>query len=386
MRIGLVIDANMAVPGGVQEYVRGLYDYLEAAGHEPAVISAPARPSPEDASRRFLTLGRRLDLPSLKGQSAPGSITWASRRALRAFLQRGRFDVLHFMAPMGLLAMQILAESDATNVATFLVAKDRFGLWGLVAPVFRALERGRLNARLHGRIALSPPAQRYGSLWFPGSYTIIPAGINQARFAPAPGAKRLYDDGKVNILFVGRLDRRKGVPHLLEAFTALRTERADVRLIVVGDGPEAQTARAFVAERGLPDVTFTGAVAAAELPAYYRAAHIFCSPAYENESFGVVLLEAMAAGLPIAGYANAGYLTVLTDEAREALAPPGDVEALTRVLARLVADGEWRRRLSAWGLRQVRGYTWEGVGARIVAFYQEAMRARGTVAPGAEGR
>lgn len=379
MRIGLVIDANMAVPGGVQEYVRGLYDYLAASGHEPAIISAPARPSPEDASRRLLAVGRRIDLPSLKGLTAPGSLTWASRRALRNLLQREQFDVLHFMAPMGILALQILAASDATNVATFLVAKDRFGLWGLIAPFFRALEGGRLNARLHGRIALSPPAQRYGSIWFPGPYTIIPAGINRARFAPTPEAKRLYDDGKVNILFVGRLDRRKGVPHLLEAYAALRAERADARLIVVGNGPEAQAAHAFVAERGVPDVIFTGAVAASELPAYYRAAHIFCSPAYENESFGVVLLEAMAAGLPIAGYANAGYLTVLTDEAREALAPPGDVAALTRVLARLVADGEWRRRLGAWGLRHVQCYTWEGVGARIVAFYQEAMRVRSTV-------
>lgn len=376
MRVGLVIDANMAVPGGVQEYVRGLYDYLHTSGHAPAIVSAPARPAAEDAARRILAVGRRIDIRGWGGQSAPGSITWASRRALRAFLQRERLDVLHFMAPMGLLALQILAASETTNVATFLVAKDRFGLWGAIAPIFRALERGHLNARLHGRIALSPPAQRYGSLWFPGPYTIIPAGINRSRFAPAPNAPRRYDDGKVNILFVGRLDRRKGVPHLLEAYAALRARRDDVRLILVGDGPESSAARALVAERALPDVIFAGTVSGAELPVYYRSAHIFCSPAYENESFGVVLLEAMAAGLPIAGYANAGYLTVLTGEAREALAPPGDVEALTGILERLTADGEWRRQLSAWGLQHVQRFTWEGVGARIVEFYRQAMALR----------
>ncbi|MCC7352829.1 MAG: glycosyltransferase family 4 protein [Anaerolineae bacterium] len=376
MRVGLVIDANMAVPGGVQEYVRGLYDYLHASGHEPAIVSAPARRGAEDAARRILAVGRRIDVKGLGGQSAPGSITWASRRTLRAFLAQERFDVLHFMAPMGLLALQILAASETTNVATFLVAKDRFGLWGIVAPIFHALERGRLNSRLHGRIALSPPAQRYGSLWFPGFYTIIPAGINQARFAPAPNAALRYDDGKVNILFVGRLDRRKGVPHLLEAYVALRARRDDVRLILVGDGPESSVARAFVAERALPDVIFAGTVAGAELPAYYRSAHIFCSPAYENESFGVVLLEAMAAGLPIAGYANAGYLTVLTEEAQEALAPPGDLGALTAILERLASDGDWRRQLSAWGLEHVQHYTWEGVGARIVEFYRETASLR----------
>jgi phosphatidylinositol alpha-mannosyltransferase len=376
MRVGLVIDANMAVPGGVQEYVRGLYDYLHIAGHEPTIVSAPARPAAEDAARRILAVGRRMDVRGLGGQSAPGSITWASRRALRALLRQERFDVLHFMAPMGLLALQILAVSETTNVATFLVAKDRFGLWGVVAPIFRALEKGRLNARLHGRIALSPPAQRYGSLWFPGPYTIIPAGINRARFAPVPNAPRRYDDGKVNILFVGRLDRRKGVPHLLEAYAALRARRDDVRLILVGDGPESSAARAFVAQRGLPDVIFAGTVAGAELPLYYRSAHLFCSPAYENESFGVVLLEAMAAGLPIAGYANDGYRTVLTDIAQEALAPPGDVGALTGILGRLVSDGEWRRRLSEWGLQHVQHYAWEDVGARIMEFYRQAMSLR----------
>ncbi len=376
MRVGLVIDANMAMPGGVQEYVRGLYDYLHTSGHDPAIVSAPACPAAEDAARRILAVGRRIDIRGLGGQSAPGSITWASGRALRAFLRQERFDVLHFMAPMGLLALQILAASETTNVATFLVAKDRFGLWGVIAPIFRALERGRLNARLHGRIALSPPAQRYGSLWFPGPYTIIPAGINRARFAPTPNAPRRYDDGKVNILFVGRLDRRKGVPHLLEAYAALRARRNDVRLILVGDGPESSAARAFVAQRALPDVVFAGPVSGAELPTYYRSAHIFCSPAYENESFGVVLLEAMAAGLPIAGYANAGYLTVLTGPAQEVLAPPGDVETLAGILERLTSDGGWRRQLSAWGLQHVQRYTWEGVGARIVEFYRQAASLR----------
>ena len=156
----------------------------------------------------------------------------------------------------------------------------------------------------------------------------------------------------------------------------MRTSREGLSLILVGDGPEAAASRQFVKENRVPNVEFAGEVSAEELPTYYQNADIFCAPAYENESFGIVLLEAMAAGLPIVGYANEGYRTVLTGEAQEALAPPGDVDALSHALERVVSDGGLRTRLAAWSRSEVEQFSWQNVGQRIVEFYQEAMVTR----------
>lgn len=373
MRVGLVVDASMRVPGGVQEYVRGLHDYLASAGHASTIITASEAINPIDRQRRVLFVGRRINVRRVTGISASASLTWASGGTIRNLLERERFDLLHFMAPTGMLANQIIARSTSTNVLTLLIAKDHGGLWLWFAALFRALWGTRLYPRLHGRIALSAPAQRYGARWFPGPCTIIPAGIDLTRFQPQTDDGCTKKNGKLTILYVGRLDPRKGITHLLEAYGAVRSQQNDLRLVLVGDGPEAEASRQFVEENGVPDVDFAGEVSALELPTYYRSADIFCAPAYENESFGVVLLEAMAAGLPIVGYANEGYRTVLTHEAQEALAPPGDVDALGYTLGRVARNGDLRARLAAWSRREVQHFSWQSIGQRIVNFYQQAM-------------
>ena len=373
MRIGLVVDASMNVPGGVQEYVRGLYDYLNTAGHSPSIITAPEAPNPADQARHVLKIGHRIDVHRVTGVSAAAALTWADSDTIDQFLARERFDVLHYMAPTGVLSNQIIARSKATNILTLLITKDKIGAWLMAAALFRATWGRLLTPHIHGRIAISAPARDYGLHWYPGPCTIIPAGINVSRFCPDRGQRNGKVEGKLTVLFVGRLDPRKGIPHLLEAYAKVRQNHHNLRLVLVGNGPEAETSRAYVEAHHVPDVEFTGQVSADALPYYYQTADIFCAPAYENESFGVVLLEAMAAGLPIVGYANEGYSAVLTGEAQMALAPPGDVEALTQRLSKVTSDHRLRQRLSEWSRRTVQRYSWQSVGEQIVAFYQQVI-------------
>ncbi len=167
-----------------------------------------------------------------------------------------------------------------------------------------------MNHMYARKIAVSPLAASFAARLCPGSYDIIPNGVNRERFYPGVQENQEFEDELVNILFVGRFDRRKGLTYLLSAFKELDPSPKK-RLLIVGDGPEKRSAEHFVRKHKLREVHFLGPVARNRLPGIYRSADIFCAPATHGESFGIVLLEALASGLPIIAYANPGYREVL---------------------------------------------------------------------------
>src|SRR5262249_13618208 len=230
---------------------------------------------------------------------------------------------------------------------------------------------GRYIHRLHGRIAVSDPAREFVSRFFPGEYRVIPNGVDVRRFNPSVLPLPEFQDGKLNILYLGRLEQRKGAKYLLRAIPFIREHFPDTRFIIAGDGKLRPKFEQYVAEKGWRDVHFLGRVPAERLPALYRSAHVFCAPNTGGESQGVVLLEALASGAPVVASDIAGFRSVIRNRLDGLLVPPKQHEELAWAVSYLLGDAAARRRLAEAGPVRAQDFSWHQVGARVEAYYQE---------------
>ena len=274
MKIAMVSPYDFTWPGGVTIHVSQLARELERSGHEVQVL-APHSPSRECQDGDLLVpLGRSVPLPS-NGSIARVSLSvWLARR-IRALLQREQYDVIHLHEPMApILPLTVLEYSNTVNVGTFHACRNRQHLYRMSRPVIK-----RWRSRLHGSIAVSPAAMRYVSEAFPGEYEIIPNGIDVDHFSQRAVPWPQYQDGKTNLIFVGRLEKRKGLRYLLEAYGRLKWDMPDLRLIVVGPGTPDKDSYHVLSSQNLQDVEFVGRVPYDDLPRYYASADVFCSPA-----------------------------------------------------------------------------------------------------------
>jgi phosphatidylinositol alpha-mannosyltransferase len=229
-----------------------------------------------------------------------------------------------------------------------------------------------LHHKLHGRIAVSGAARHFINRYFPGEYEIIPNGVDRDRFADAEPYERLRD-GTLNILFVGRLEERKGLIHLLKAYHRLRKRRVDARLLVAGAGPKLREYRRFTGLRGIRDVEFLGRVSDDEKARYLASADVFCAPSTGQESFGIVLLEAMAAGVPIVASDIHGYKRVVERNVQGILVEPKNPRALAAALYGLARDPDLRHELGEAGRQRAPEFSWDRVTERIVDFYYQTL-------------
>jgi phosphatidylinositol alpha-mannosyltransferase len=218
-------------------------------------------------------------------------------------------------------------------------------------------------------------AEAYVSRYVPGKYEIIPNGVDTEVFKPDVRPIEKYCDGKKNILFLGRLERRKGLIYLIKAFYLLKQQVPDSRLIVVGPGASLRSPyEKWIKNHGLKeDVVFTGYISEEDKPRYFKTADVYCSPATSRESFGIVLLEAMAVGTPVVASDIDGYNSVVTHDKDGLLTPARDTEALARTLISALKDEPLRERLSAEALKTVQKYSWESVARRVYDFYQKTL-------------
>ena len=370
MKIALVSPYDFTWPGGVTIHISQLSRQFARMGHQVTIL-APHSPSrnvgvPEDSV--FVPLGRSVPIPSAGSVARLTFSVWLRHR-ITALLEKERFDVVHIHEPlMPALPLMALQRSNSLNVGTFHAFYGRFRNYGWSHPILKYWFR-----RLDGLIAVSPAAQLYASRFFPGDYRIIPNGIDMEHFAANVAPIPELDDGKLNILFVGRMEKRKGLRYLLEAYGALKWDFPQIRLVVVGPGNLDKDCYRILSERNLEDVVFKGGVPYSELPRYYKSAHICCSPATGRESFGIVLLEAMAAEKPIVGSCNEGYSAVLNHGEEGLLVPPRDSVALADALATLIRDPEMRSQMGQRGRSHVECYRWEEVGRQVMDYYRDLM-------------
>ncbi len=352
------------------DHISHLSRQLERMGHTVKIL-APASSPQALGLDNLIAIGRPVPFPS-GGSIARISISVWLDRKVKSLLRDEAFDVIHLHEPLApVLPVTVLRLSEAANVGTF----HAFHGGGLKYILSRRLTK-RWFQKLHVRIGVSEAARKYVSRAFPGEYHIIPNGIDVDSFSSEVRPFDAFNDGKLNILFVGRLERRKGLKYLLGAFGRLKWEYPFLRLIVVGPGNPGKECYRIMAERALQDVVFVGGVSGDAVKRYYHTAHIFCTPATGKESFGIVLGEAMAAGRPIVASNIDGFREVVTDGAEGLLVPPKNEEALAAALERLVLNPELRHQMGQQGRVTVQKYRWEGVAAQIVQCYEEAVARR----------
>jgi phosphatidyl-myo-inositol alpha-mannosyltransferase len=367
MKIGLVCPYIYPGAGGVAQHVQFLYENLRLRGHDVRIITAshgPQRSSEGDTVR----VGVGFSMPT---NGSVGTLTFSPRyiSQVRQMLAREQFDLLHFHEPfVPFLSLFLLRESTSVNVATFHAYAGFSPSYEFGSRVLRGHA-----ARLHGRIAVSAAARHFIDRFFPGDYKVIPNGVDIGRFANAVPLAR-WNDGTPNILFVGRHEPRKGLLDLLKAQRILRKTGYGTRLLIVGTGPQEREARRYVATRGLQGVEFLGRVTDAEKAQLYRTASVFASPATGGESFGIVLLEAMAAGAPIVCSDIHGYKGVVRRDREGLLVPPREPKALAVAIARLVDDAALRDRMSAAGRLRAEEFSWPRVTAKVEEYYGFVIR------------
>lgn len=368
LKIGIVTPYGYPHPGGVNEHVRHTHDALRELGHDVWILTSKygRERATED---NVIRIGTGWSIPA---NGSVGRVTFGRglNGQARRVLAEHEFDILHFHEPfVPFLSPALLGASRTVNVATF----HAFGGFSPSYWLGRHAARG-LVPRLHGRIAVSGAARHFISRYFPGDYRIIPNGVDIDRFVRAEPFDELRD-GILNILFVGRLEERKGLIHLLRAYHRIRKRRVDARLLVIGSGPRMREYRRFVATRRIRDVEFLGRVGDDIKARYFASSDIFVAPATGQESFGIVLLEAMAAGLPIVASDIHGYKNVVQRNLQALLVEPRNHRALAAALYALSRDPELRNRMGESGRDKATEYDWVHVTARLVEYYREVRAA-----------
>jgi phosphatidylinositol alpha-mannosyltransferase len=371
MKIALVSPYDFAYPGGVASHISSLESHFTRMGHEVKVIAPASKPIP-DFGDRFIAIGKPYPIPSSESIiRIPVSLRLGP--AIKKVLNRENFDIIHLHEPfMPMLCSAVLRFSNTVNVGTFHACEGKPGYnWG--RPISTWMIRHRLH-KLNGMIAVSEPARSFHARYVPGQYEIIPNGIDLERFTVDASPIEKYQDGRLNILFVGRLEFRKGVNYLLKAYLRIKPEFPDSRLLIVGPGTRLRKRyEKWVKKNRLEDVIFTGYVSFEDKVRYYQTADVFCAPATSRESFGIVLLEAMAMGKPLVATNIAGYASVAADGEEGLLVPPCDAPRLAQALTTVLRDKELREKMGAKGKLKAKNYSWDNIAQRVFDFYGRVL-------------
>lgn len=371
MKIALVSPYDYPYPGGVTEHVAALDKHFRELGHDTRIIAASS--TDEDVLGEHIIKVSGAILPvSVSGSKARVAYSPQVYQRVKKILQEEQFDVVHIHEPtIPMLSIAVLRHSHAINVGTFHAYRETTSAYAYMRPLIK-----RVLGRLDGRIFVSDAVQESITRYFPGDYVIIPNGIDYARFSsPTTQPIERFNDGRPNILFVGRMEKRKGFRHLIRAFVYIKKEIPDARLIVVGayedkeKGPFLRYARTHK----LHGVHFVGRVSPEDLPRYYRTATVFCAPSTGFESFGIVLLEAMAAGVPIIASDIPGYRGVLENGRGGLLVPPGDEQAIARAITSLLRDPAKKARMSECGRQTAAEHDWSIIAQRVLDYYAQLI-------------
>ena len=364
MRIALVCPYAWDDPGGVQVHVRELAERLLGSGHEVLGL-APVRATPRESW--MIPVGRPVDIPYNDSNAPIDPRPW-SRRTVRTALAAFGPDVVHAHQPTApSTGMWATLEARVPVVGSFHSGATRSRLYDLGAPIVRWVA-----SRLAARIAVSERAAAFERSRIGGIFHIIPNGVDVGRFATAEPRSDLLPGRR--LLFVGRLDERKGFAVAVDAFASIAARHPDTVLVVVGDGP-ARSAVDRLAPEVRDRVCMLGSIPNADIPPVHAACDLYMGPATGGESFGIVLVEAMAAGLPVVATDTPGYDEVIRDGVDGILVPPRDAAALAEGASSILDDPRLAERLRRAGRERAAGFDWGVIAERIEAIYTEAVTA-----------
>lgn len=361
MRILQVSDSYYPDPGGVSEVLFHLTGALRDHNHEVTILTS-RHPDVTGEERGIKRVGKSYRLEANRSE-----VIWTFSPGLpievRDYLKDNTFDIVHThgcLAPN--LPFLALYYSNSVDVSTFHTAFIGFNYYKVAKFVFSGISR-----KIDGAICVSRKAYTEIKPHFPNlNYRIIPNGVDTERFYP-DGEKLSEYRNRTKILFLGRMDPRKGLDVLIQAFPTIKREIPDSILIVAGKGKKPRNIPVEIRD----SIVFKGRISKEEVPVYYRSADLYCSPALGGETFGIVLLEAMASGTPVIASRIEGYNEVIPDE--RMFFTPADSKDLALKTINLLTDDNLREEIKEIGLRTAKKYSWTEVAGRTLDFYRKLI-------------
>lgn len=366
MKIAFVSTYDFAIPGGVKNHVCQLADTFSSQGNTVHIIAPSSADATTNQIANFIPVAK---FPSAaKTGFIPPHLLLSPKALprLKQIFNAENYDLIHIHEPLiPPLCLSALRYKKTPLFATFHTYYEQGQpLYRLFRPLFQQWLR-----QLRGRIAVSVPAKNYIAQYFPYDYKIIPNGIDLDKFSGNLTQLELTA-GYTNLLFVGHAQfKRKGLRYMLEAYRILKKRYPRLRLIVAGARWSGRSQPVELIDSDLPDILYLGTVSDAQLAALYQTADIFCAPSIGNESFGIVLLEAMAAGVPIVTTDIDGYASVVKDREDALIVPPRDSVALAQSIQELLETPRLRQQLIEQGKQRVQRFSWHRVAQEIMDYY-----------------
>jgi len=397
MKIAIVTEYYYPTLGGIQEHVHHFAVAARRLGHDvriltPAVgdrLASPPKPGDpakdldlnQDAQDGVIRIGRSF--PFLSGGSlARASFAFGLSRRLKEILRSECFDIMHLHSPlMPTLPLAALRLSDTVNVGTFHSDIGRSLLLGALSPLLQ-----RYVDRLDVAIGVSETALRSLRRYFKADWRVVPNGVDVPAFA-AGKRRPEFDDGRLNVLHVGRFDPRNGVDRVITAWVGVRRAGIDARLVLVGDGPLRERYQAMVPDDLCADAHFAGFVPGSERASYYASGDVLLCPAVGG-TFGIIALEAMAAGCAVVVADTPGFRTIIQDGVQGFMvdvARDPHCQELAERTGRLLTDAATRARCAEAGRRRAAEFDWPQVTAQVLRIYEELLGRHGRTAPPGAG-
>ena len=370
LKVGLVFDDSLDTNDGVSQYVKNLGGWLSRNGHNVCYLVGQTDLVSFEGSKvyslsrnfRVNFNGNRLSIP-----------LFSKRSDIKHVLSQEDFDILHIMVPYSpFMAQKIIksAKPKTALIGTFhIYPSGKLSIYG--AKILKVLNGASLK-RFFAIVSVSQPAASFAKKVFKISTPIIPNPVNISNFKPSNTPAKALSDTK--IIFLGRLVKRKGCRELILAFSEIVNDFPALRLIIAGDGPDRAKLESLATELAIADRTdFIGYIDEKDKPSLLAEATIACFPALYGESFGLVLIEAMAAGSEVViGGDNPGYASVLAGRA-ELLVNPADKNAFANRLRMFLNDENRRHQISLWQQKEVQKYDIEKIGPDILKLYFSAI-------------
>ena len=374
MRICMVTDNYYPYVGGIAEHCHYLASELRKRGHVVKVLT------PKVGGRMMECMSSVPDEEHVKRigdgwvirsnrSFARVAVAWRPVAKIRRYFEEERFDIIHIhgsLAPT--LPMAAIHASRVVNVVTFHAGHDQ----SIGYALFRTILLPYFNAA-HGLIAVSETARTSCFKYFRGPYHIIPNGIDPNVFRPDAGRIPALSEDRPRVLFVGRFEPRKGLKFLLMAMPEIARRVPNVQLVVVGTGLLGYSYKSYLSREVQEHVHWAGLVSNEDRPRYYASCDVYCSPATGQESFGIVLLEAMATAKPVVASNIDGYRTVVTDGQEGLLVPPCQPDAIAEAIVRILTDRQLARQMGETGHRRALEFGWPAIAERVESYYHEML-------------
>lgn len=370
MKIGIVLPYSIDKGGGVRSYVLALREELKRRGHDVWIITPEPRGYKSRPPEGVIFIGNSTDWKSPTATTIQVSAAGDADR-IHEVMEQEKFDLIHVHEPwIPILARQILARSNTINVATFHAKLPDNVMSKTIERVITPYTRSVLR-HIDVMTAASEPGSEYIRTLTSKPIHMVPLGVDLRQFKPGPDSQL---QKKPTIFYVGRLEKRKGVRYLLQAFAIVQQQIPDAQLVIGGDGPDRKKLELLATELGLRNIRFLGYVEEADKIKWMQTCTVFCAPSIYGEGFGIVIIEALACGAPVVAGANPGFASALTGRGRIGLVNPFDAADFARRLSLHLEDAGLRSFWRQWSREYVKQFDYRRIVDKYEVIYEEAAR------------